>query len=164
MSTVHVESSHSALKCAPYPSGSGPSQPDDRYLDGQLTRHNEREAARVTALVRETAGPDVEVLIDAHGRFDVPTAVRLGRTLKDAADIDWFEEPVPPESPRALQQVREQLDVPIAAGERLHTRWSFVEIFENRLVDFVMPDVTWTGGIGRSEERREGAGRKSSGT
>ena len=142
-----VDSGHTALKFDPFPSGSGPSQPDDRYLDGQLTRHNEREAARVTALVRETAGPDVEVLIDAHGRFDVPTAVRLGRTLKDAADIDWFEEPVPPESPRALQQVREQLDVPIAAGERLHTRWSFVEIFENRLVDFVMPDVTWTGGI-----------------
>lgn len=145
--TEIVESGHTALKFDPFPSGSGPSQPDDRYLDGQLTRANERAAARVTALVRETAGPDVEVLIDAHGRFDVPTAVRLARTLKDAADIDWFEEPVPPESYRALEQVRDQVTVPIAVGERLHTRWSFVEVFERRLADYVMPDVTWTGGI-----------------
>jgi galactonate dehydratase len=37
--------------------------------------------------------------------------------------------------------------VPISVGERLHTRWDFVPVLENRLADFVMPDVTWTGGI-----------------
>jgi galactonate dehydratase len=145
--TEIVESGHTAIKFDPFPSGTGPSTPDDRYLDGQLSRANERASARVTALVRETAGPDVEVLIDAHGRFDVPTAIRLCNTLKDAAGIDWFEEPVPPESYHALRQVRDKVDVPISVGERLHTRWSFVEIFEQRLADYVMPDVTWTGGI-----------------
>ena len=49
---------------------------------------------------------DIELLIDAHGRFDVPTAIRLCRTLEEAGNIDWFEEPVPPESYAALQQVR----------------------------------------------------------
>jgi len=142
-----VESGHTGIKFDPFPSGNGASTPDDRYLDGQLSRANERESARVVAMVRETAGPDVEVLIDAHGRFDVPTAVRLCNTLKDAADIDWFEEPVPPESYQALRQVRDKIDVPISVGERLHTRWSFVEIFERRLAEFIMPDVTWTGGI-----------------
>ena len=145
--TEIVESGHTGIKFDPFPSGTGASTPDDRYLDGQLSRANERESARVVALVRETAGLDVEVLIDAHGRFDVPTAVRLCNTLKDAADIDWFEEPVPPESYQALRQVRDKIDVPISVGERLHTRWSFVEIFERRLADYIMPDVTWTGGI-----------------
>jgi len=37
--------------------------------------------------------------------------------------------------------------VPICVGERLHTRWDFVPILENELADFIMPDVTWTGGI-----------------
>jgi L-alanine-DL-glutamate epimerase-like enolase superfamily enzyme len=61
--------------------------------------------------------------------------------------IHWFEEPVPPESWKALKQVKEQVRTSICAGERLHTRWEFVPIFENGLADFVMPDVTWTGGI-----------------
>jgi galactonate dehydratase len=89
----------------------------------------------------------MEVLIDAHGRFNVPTAIRLCNSLEDAGDIDWFEEPVPVESYHALSQVRDKVNVPISVGERIHTRWEFVQIFENQLADFVMPDVTWTGGI-----------------
>ncbi len=73
------------------------------YLDGELSKKGEREAAELTALIRETAGPDVEILIDAHGRFDVPTAIRLCRSLEDAGQIDWFEEPVPVESYHALE-------------------------------------------------------------
>ena len=67
--------------------------------------------------------------------------------MHEAADLHWFEEPVPPESRQALRQVREQVSVPIAVGERLHTRWDFAPVLEERLADFVMPDVTWTGGI-----------------
>ncbi len=54
---------------------------------------------------------------------------------------------MPPESYHALKQVRERVRVPISVGERLHTRWDFVPVLENGLADFVMPDVTWTGGI-----------------
>lgn len=142
-----VDSGHTAIKFDPFPPDAGGTTADDRYLSGQLSRASERAAAEVTALARATAGPDVEILVDAHGRFDVPTAVRLCRTLQDAAAIDWFEEPVPPESYQALRQVRDQVSVAISVGERLQTRWSFVEVLENRLADYVMPDVTWTGGI-----------------
>ena len=97
--------------------------------------------------MREIAGPDIEILIDAHGRFDVPTAIRLCRSLEDAGQIDWFEEPVPVESYHALRQVREKVSAHISVGERLHTRWEILPILENRLTDYLMPDVTWTGGI-----------------
>ena len=117
------------------------------YVDGNLSKSDERIAVEITATVREIVGPEVEVLIDAHGRFNVPTAIRLSNTLHDAAAIDWFEEPVPVESHRALAQVREATHAPICVGERLHTRWDFVPIFENGLADFVMPDVTWAGGV-----------------
>jgi galactonate dehydratase len=72
--------------------------------------------------------------------------VRLANKMA-AYNIFWFEEPVPPESWKALKQVREQVNVALCTGERLHTRWEFVPIFEGGLADFVMPDVTWTGGI-----------------
>ncbi|MEO6012608.1 MAG: mandelate racemase/muconate lactonizing enzyme family protein [Devosia sp.] len=149
-----VKSGHTALKFDPF-DWQGPKggehgwarEQRDGYLDGSMTRKDEREAAEMTALIRQTAGHDVEVLIDAHGRFDVPTAIRLCRTLEEAGDIDWFEEPVPPESINALKQVREKISAPISWGERGHTKWDFVPILENKLADYIMPDVTWTGGI-----------------
>ena len=148
-----VASGHTSLKFDPFPQ-QGPRnaqgiarEQSEGYLDGQMTRKDEREAAELTALIRETAGPDIELLIDAHGRFDVPTAIRLCNTLEEAGQIDWFEEPVPPESFNALRQVRDKVNVPISWGERGDTNWDFVPILENRLADYIMPDVTWTGGI-----------------
>ena len=143
-----VDSGHTALKFDPFPyQGKDRREQREGYLDGSMNRKDEREAAELTALIRETAGPDVEVLIDAHGRFDVPTAIRLCRTLEEAGQIDWFEEPCPPESINALKQVRDKVSAAISWGERGHTKWDFVPILENKLADYIMPDVTWTGGI-----------------
>ena len=141
-----VKSGHKALKFDPFPY-QGSREQRDGYLDGMMTRADERKAAELTALIRRTAGPQVEVLIDAHGRFDVPTAIRLCRSLEEAGQIDWFEEPVPPESYGALKQVREKVSAAISVGERAHTKWDFVRILEEKLTDYIMPDVTWTGGI-----------------
>ena len=147
-----VASGHTALKFDPY-AQQGPivdgraREQRDGYLDGSMTRKDQREAAELTALIRETAGPDIELLIDAHGRFDVPTAIRLCNSLEEAGAIDWFEEPCPPESVNALAQVREKVNVAISWGERGHSKWDFVPILENKLSDYIMPDVTWTGGI-----------------
>ena len=73
-------------------------------------------------------------------------AIRVGKLMEKYRPY-WFEEPVPVESWKALKQVREQISPRISVGERLHTRWDFVPIFENNLADYIMPDVTWTGGI-----------------
>jgi galactonate dehydratase len=142
-----VDSGHTAIKFDPFPHAADQPADNDAYLDGRLDREGERGALALTALIREAAGPDVELLVDAHGRFDVPTAIRLGNALADTTDVHWFEEPVPPESRDALRQVRERVPLPISVGERLHTRWDFAPVLSERLTDFVMPDVTWTGGI-----------------
>lgn len=142
-----VASGHTALKFDPFPHLGVADPANAGYLDGQLSKAGEAMAADLTAQIREIAGPQIEILIDAHGRFNVPTAIRLCRTLEDVAQIDWFEEPVPVESYPALAQVREKVNAAISVGERLHTRWEFVPIFENKLADYIMPDVTWAGGI-----------------
>lgn len=141
------DSGHTGIKFDPFPSYERNTGFRHGYLDGQLGKKGEHEAAELTALIRETAGTEVEILIDAHGRFDVPTAIRLCRSLEDAGQIDWFEEPVPVESYNALGQVRDAVSAAISVGERLHTRWEFVPILENALAHYIMPDVTWTGGI-----------------
>lgn len=109
------------------------------------------EAIEWMDAVREAVGPDYELMVDAHGRFDVASAIAAGRALEHVKLI-WYEEPVPPESFQALRQVRENTDIPLCIGERHFTRWDYIPIFEQRLVDYVMPDVAWCGGI--SELRR----------
>jgi galactonate dehydratase len=141
-----VDSGHTAFKFDPFPRTQA-ERSQGGYLDGSMSKEGEQAAAELTAQIREIAGPNTEILIDAHGRFNVPTAIRLCHALEDAGAIDWFEEPVPVESYHALRQVREKVNAAITVGERLHTRWEFVPILENELADYVMPDVTWTGGI-----------------
>ena len=90
---------------------------------------------------------EIEILIDAHGHYNVPNAVRISNNLYERYNIAWFEEPVPPEGINALKQVKQNTNAPICVGERLYTRADFIPILENNLADFIMPDTIWTGGI-----------------
>ena len=104
------------------------------------------EAVDWIAALREELGAGYELMVDAHGRFDVASAIRAGRALEPYGLI-WYEEPVPPESFQALREVRENTNIPICVGERLYTRYDYTPVFEQRLADYVMPDILWTGGI-----------------
>lgn len=90
-------------------------------------------------------------LIEGHGRFDVPAAIRIAREL-EAFHPMWFEEPVPPDNLDALCRVREKSPVPISAGERLYSRWDYRNLFEKNAADYIQPDVSHAGGI--SEVRK----------
>lgn len=139
-----IASGHDAIKLDPFlemrPYHTG-------YVTGQISAEGEELGCNIVAALREAVGPKIEILIDAHGHYNVPTAVRLANRLYAEAKIDWFEEPVPPEGYDALHAVREQVHCSICVGERLFTRWDFLPIFQQRLADYVMPDVVWTGGI-----------------
>ncbi len=138
-----VARGHTAIKCDPFhemlPFHTA-------YLGGQISPAGEDFGVASVAAIREAVGPGVELLIDAHGHYNVPTAVRLARRLEPYR-IGWLEEPTPPESLEALRAVREQVAVPLCVGERLYTRWDFLPVLAGRLADYLMPDVVWTGGI-----------------
>jgi len=103
------------------------------------------DVARLSA-VRKALGDDIEILIDANNGYYAKQAIRMAQTFEEY-NIGWFEEPVPVESYHALKQVRQNVSVPICVGERLQTRYEFVPVLENELADYIMPDVTWAGGI-----------------
>jgi galactonate dehydratase len=116
------------------------------YLGGDISKAEIRTAAESIERVREAVGQDVEILIDFHGNYNVTSALRCIRAL-EPYDIGWFEEPLQPENTDALRQLRAQTDAPLCVGERLYTRWDFLPIFRDRLANYVMPDVCWTGGV-----------------
>ena len=96
--------------------------------------------------VSEAVGKDVNLLIEGHGRFDIPTAVRIGRSLEQF-DIFWFEEPLPPDDLKGLREVKERVRVPLAAGERLYNRYEYRQLFDLNCTDYIQPDVSHAGGI-----------------
>ena len=135
---------HTALKLDPFREMAATHH---MFAEGQISPAGEQEGYDIVAAIREAVGPGHEILIDAHGHFNVPTAIRLANNLFERSNIAWFEEPVPPESFDALKQVRERTGAPLCVGERLYTRYDFVPLFRDRLVDYVMPDTIWSGGI-----------------
>jgi L-alanine-DL-glutamate epimerase-like enolase superfamily enzyme len=112
---------------------------------GAMDNRVDTSVERVRA-AREAIGPDVRLMVDAHGTFDARSASRFCRGVEDC-DLSWFEEPVGADDPRGMAEVRASTDIPIAAGESLFTRFDFKELIERRAVDILQPDPAIAGGI-----------------
>ena len=103
-------------------------------------------ALRCVAAVREAVGDEVDLLIEGHGRFNIPTAVKIANELAPFRPM-FFEEPTPPDNLDALREVKERSPVPIAAGERLYTRYDYRPMFDKMAADYIQPDISHAGGI-----------------
>ncbi len=112
----------------------------------QLSGREREKSIECVRQVAAAVGTDVRLLIEGHGRFDIPTAVAVGRKLEEF-DIGWFEEPVPPDDIPALAEVRSRLRIPVSAGERLYNRYEYRRLFELAAADYIQPDVSHAGGL-----------------
>jgi len=130
-----VERGYRALKLDPFGAASA-----------ELPSADRRRAASIVAAVREAVGPDVQLLIEMHGRFTPATAVRVAAML-EPYDPEWIEEPVPPENAAALAHVKAATRIPIATGERAHSIADIREFVETGVADIVQVDLTHFGGF-----------------
>ena len=116
----------------------------------EMTRVQLHRSVEIVAAVREAVGPGIDLMLDVHGRFNVPTAIAMCKAMA-SFDLTWIEEPVPPESIDALADVRAHSPVPIAAGERgFEPKW-FLEALEKKAVDILQPDVSHIGGMAETK-------------
>jgi len=118
--------------------------------DLEMDRRQRRESIAIVEAVRDAVGPDIDLMLDVHGRLNVPTAIAMCRELA-RFDLTWIEEPVPPESIDALADVRAASPVPIAAGERWFEPGRFLEALAKKAVDILQPDVSHAGGLGETK-------------
>lgn len=115
--------------------------------DMEMSPKERRKTIEIVAAVRDAVGPDIDLMLDVHGRLNVPTAIKMCRELAPF-DLRWIEEPTPPESIDALVEVRANSPVPIAAGERWFEPSRFIEALHKNAVDVLQPDVSHAGGLG----------------
>lgn len=112
----------------------------------ELDRAEKRRVVELVEAVYDAVGPDVEILIEMHGRFNPATAVEMAHEL-ERFKPSWVEEPVPPENLAALKKAAEKITIPVATGERIHTRYDYRQLFELQAADIIQPDITHFGGI-----------------
>ncbi|TWU12360.1 L-rhamnonate dehydratase [Symmachiella macrocystis] len=119
-------------------------------------RRNRKFDELLIRTARETVGENVELMVDAGGSEQFwPHGLNWAReTAKMLADygIVWFEEPLPPDDIEGHIELTRTSPVPIAGGEVLTRRQSFMPWLERRAVDIIQPDSTKNGGL--SETRR----------
>ena len=88
----------------------------------QLTPASLSRAERIVQRIREAVGDACDLLIGTHGQMTPSGALRLARRI-EPFDPLWLEEPVPPDNVRAMREVARSTRIPIAAGERLTTKY-----------------------------------------
>jgi L-alanine-DL-glutamate epimerase-like enolase superfamily enzyme len=102
-------------------------------------------AERVRA-ARKALGPDVELMVDAHGTYTVAEAKRFAALVADC-DLAWFEEPVSADDRAGLAEFRASTMIPVAVGESECTRFDFAALIAGRAADILQPDPAFCGGI-----------------
>ncbi len=128
---------YTALKMSPMPHDA-PTLPWPKVL---------RETEKRVAAVREAVGDDIEIGLDPHARlFEISRAVELCKVVAPFRPM-FVEEPLRPENRDAMAKLRDLVDVPLATGEMLYTRYEFRELLESQAVNIIQPDICVAGGL-----------------
>ena len=102
--------------------------------------------ASLIGKLREAVGDGIDLMIDFHGRTTTGQAIEYINAVEEFHPF-FCEEPIPPEQPDALLEVRRSVRVPIATGERLVTRWDFRRVCELQACHVLQPDLSHCGGL-----------------
>ncbi|MDZ4708152.1 MAG: mandelate racemase/muconate lactonizing enzyme family protein [Saprospiraceae bacterium] len=99
---------------------------------------------------RQAVGPNIDICVDMHGRYDVTTGERVAK-LFEPLNLMWLEEPVPAENPEAYKKIADSTSTPICGGENHYLAHGFRQLLEMNAVDIVMPDLQKAGGLGEGQ-------------
>jgi galactonate dehydratase len=112
----------------------------------KMERTEEDLSVEIVEAVREAVGPKVDLMIEAHARFGVATAIHIGKRLEPFSPA-WYEDPVPHHNPEVTTEVARHLSIPVATGESLTTKHQFADLLRDDAIDIVTLEPLHVGGI-----------------
>lgn len=135
-----VDEGFTAVKCAPF----------DNVSVSDISKNSQTSAInlgvdRIRA-IRKSIGPDIDLLVDCHSRFNPGLFIQTSKALDDL-NLFWIEDPVPLVDLDAVAHVSQSTSMPIATGERLRTLSDFDKLLKYGSVDYILPDVKHVGGL-----------------
>ena len=129
-----------------------PFDPMGKETGGQyITADQMRRGIEPLRLIREAFGDSMEVAMEFHGYWNLPSAIRIAQALEPYAPM-WLEEMLPQDNMAAYSELAAATRLPLCVSERLMTRFGFRELIENRAARIIMPDICWCGGISEAKK------------
>ena len=123
-----------------------PAGPYSAFDGRQLSLPALELCERFMRQLRAAVGSSADLLFGTHGQMTAAGAIRLAHRL-EPYDPLWFEEPVPPDAPEEMARVARGTRIPIAAGERLATKYEFARLLECGAAAILQMNLGRVGGI-----------------
>jgi galactonate dehydratase len=111
-----------------------------------MTRDEEMLSMRIVRAVREAVGENVDLMIEAHDRFSLSQAIRLGNMLEEFHPF-WFETPVLSDNFENISEVARRVSIPVIAGERSGDPRDMAKLLSIGAIDLINPEILGVGGI-----------------
>ena len=96
--------------------------------------------------LRDSFGMDIEIALEFHGQWNLPSAIRIAHSLEPYKPM-WLEDMMMPGNFKQYAELAAATSLPLIAGERMAGKMQFEQLFESRTVKYAMFDVTWCGGL-----------------
>ena len=110
-----------------------------------------QEALEPFRKIRSAVGNEMDIMVEFHSLWDLPTAKKIARALEKFEPY-WFEDPVKADDLDALAEFAASTYVPVTASETLSGRFAFRELMEKGAAEIVMLDVSWCGGLSEAKK------------
>jgi len=149
---VYADPDHAAERAAKYVSQGftgvkfDPAGPFSAFDPRQPSLERLELSETFARKIREAVGTKADLLFGTHGQFTPSGAIRLARKL-EPYDPLWFEEPTPAEMPEEMAKVARQTSIPIAAGERLATKYEFARVLQTGAASILQMALGRVGGL-----------------
>jgi galactonate dehydratase len=114
--------------------------------DRQAIEHFMQRGIDCAQAVRQTIGPQRDLLIDGHSHFNRDDGLELARRF-EPLHLFWLEEVTPAKPVEDLAAINKAATMPTAGGESIHGVTGFYPYIKAEAVDIVMPDVKVCGGM-----------------
>lgn len=111
-----------------------------------ITREEERFAMQLIESIRLAVGEDVDIMIEAHDRFALSQAIRIGHMIEEYHPF-WYETPVMSSDLKDVNEVARRVNVPVIAGERQSDPREIARFLADGAVDLINPEILEIGGI-----------------
>ncbi|MEA5084897.1 MAG: mandelate racemase/muconate lactonizing enzyme family protein [Lachnospiraceae bacterium] len=102
-------------------------------------------AGRIRA-IRDEVGDEVDIIVENHGNTDTAAAIEFSRAIEEYR-IMYYEEINTPLNARLTKKAKEKINIPIAGGERIYSRYGYLPFLEERSLDLIQPDIGSCGGV-----------------
>ena len=102
------------------------------------------------AAVREAVGPNIDICVDMHGRYDAVTGLKMAK-MYEPLNLMWLEEPVPADNIDVYKKITQETSTPICTGENVYLAYGFTRLLSDNAVDIIMPDLQKAGGLGEGQ-------------